>query len=248
MADVIPTGLHLEASKRPSDRVSHALTSRSLLVSTPAERRGTAKKAIAAFADAIRYRRMQLYEPASYERPAQLLSRYSAWRGLEYVIGDIITRFGVKTDSCLEFGVEFGFSAVVFANYFEKVVGVDLFTGDRQAGLHDDHFASTAASLSAYRQIRLAQADYREWIRSDAATYDLGPDSNQGPTDYELSQRLGARVPCARLVLPAALSCAPICSVRYPGPAPGGTRLVPGALRRFRPKREVSLALLRGAY
>ena len=116
---------------------------------------------------------MHLYEPASYERPDRVLSRYSAWRGLEYVIGDIISRFNVKTDSCLEFGVEFGFSTVVFANYFRSVVGVDLFTGDRQAGLHDDHFAATRASLSAYPQIQLVQADYRDWIRSDASTYDL---------------------------------------------------------------------------
>ena len=142
-------------------------------MSTPAERRGTAKKAIAGFADAIRYRHLQLYEPASYERPPRLLSRYSAWRGHEYIIADIITRFGLKTESCLEFGVEFGYSAVVFSNYFERVVGVDLFTGDRQAGLHDDHFASTAASLSPYPRIRLAKSDYRDWIRTDAATYDL---------------------------------------------------------------------------
>jgi hypothetical protein len=142
-------------------------------VSTPAQRRGTAKKAIACFVDAVRYRHMQLYEPASYERPANLLSRYSAWRGLEYVIKDVITRFDLPTESCLEFGVEFGFSTVVFANYFRKVVGVDLFTGDRQAGLHDDHFASTSASLAAFPNIRLVQADYRDWIRTDEATYDL---------------------------------------------------------------------------
>jgi protein-L-isoaspartate O-methyltransferase len=142
-------------------------------MSIAAERLGTASKAIAAFADAIRYRHMETYEPAVYERPAHVLSRYSAWRGLEYVIRDIITRFDVKTDACLEFGVEFGFSTVVLANYFAKVVGVDLFTGDVHAGLHDDHFASTAASLAAYPNIQLAQADYRDWIRTDTKTYDL---------------------------------------------------------------------------
>jgi hypothetical protein len=142
-------------------------------MSTPAERRGTAKKAVAAFTDAIRYRRMRLYEPASYERPANVLSRYSAWRGHEYIIADILRRFEVRTDRCLEFGVEFGFSATVFANYFDKVIGIDTFIGDPQAGRYEDHYESTAASLAAYPQIQLIRSDYRDWIRTDDARYDL---------------------------------------------------------------------------
>jgi hypothetical protein len=143
------------------------------LMSKAAERLAMARKALAAFADSIRFRHMELYEPAVYERPPHVLSRYSAWRGLEYVIADIITRFDLKTDSCLEFGVEFGFSTVVFANHFRSVVGVDLFTGDPHAGFHEDHFASTTASLAAYPNIRLFQKDYRDWIRTDLSTYDL---------------------------------------------------------------------------
>jgi hypothetical protein len=116
---------------------------------------------------------MHLYQPTSYEQPANVLSRYSAWRGHEFIIADIIRRFGLGTDSCLEFGVEFGFSAVVFANYFSKVVGVDTFTGDPHAGKHEDHHASTAASLATYPQIQLIKSDYRDWIRTDSGRYDL---------------------------------------------------------------------------
>jgi hypothetical protein len=60
----------------------------------------------------------------------------SAWRGLDAIIPDIIEKFEIPTKKCLEFGVEFGLSTTVFANYFEKVVGVDIYTGDEHAGLH----------------------------------------------------------------------------------------------------------------
>ena len=142
-------------------------------MSSPAERRGTIKKAVAGFTDAIRYRRMRLYEPASYEKPANVLSRYSAWRGHEYIIADILRRFDVGRSHCLEFGVEFGFSAVVFANYFDKVTGIDTFIGDPHAGIHEDHYESTAMSLAPYPQIELIQSDYRDWIRADDRRYDL---------------------------------------------------------------------------
>lgn len=116
---------------------------------------------------------MRLYEPTSYERPANVLSRYSAWRGHEFIIADIIRRFELRADSCLEFGVEFGFSAVVFANYFQRVTGIDTFTGDAHAGRHDNHYEATAASLVAYPQIHLIKSDYKDWIRTDANRYDL---------------------------------------------------------------------------
>jgi hypothetical protein len=64
----------------------------------------------------------------------------SAWRGLDGIIPDIIAQFKIPTKKCLEFGVEFGFSTTVFANYFEEVTGVDIFIGDLQAGLHDDDY------------------------------------------------------------------------------------------------------------
>jgi hypothetical protein len=142
-------------------------------MSTPSERRGTVNRALAAFMDAIRYRKMRLYQPTSYERPANVLSRYSAWRGHEFIIADIIRHFNLRPDSCLEFGVEFGFSAVVFANYFKRVVGVDTFIGDPHAGRHEDHYESTAASLAAYPEIQLIKSDYRDWIRTDTNRYDL---------------------------------------------------------------------------
>src|SRR5579863_9354220 len=70
------------------------------------------------------------YKPEKLELPGKLLNKISAWEGLEKVIADIIRQSNCGTEKCLEFGVEYGYSTVVFSNYFEQVTGVDIFTGD----------------------------------------------------------------------------------------------------------------------
>jgi hypothetical protein len=100
-------------------------------------------------------------------------STASAWRGLELVIPDILSRFGVATGSCIEFGVEFGYSTVAFSNYFDKVVGIDLFVGDVNTVHHGDHFRETQARLSAFPNIELHKTSYQDWIASDDSYYDL---------------------------------------------------------------------------
>jgi hypothetical protein len=79
------------------------------------------------------------FEP-SVLRPVPTIDVESAWKGHELVIGDVLDRFDVGRTRCLEFGVEFGYSTVVFSSYFTSVTGVDLFTGDIHTVHHGDSF------------------------------------------------------------------------------------------------------------
>jgi hypothetical protein len=97
----------------------------------------------------------------------------SAWRGLDGIIPDLIEQFNIPTNKCLEFGVEFGFSTTVFANYFKKVVGVDIFTGDFQAGLHEDDYQDMIEKVKPWPNIALIKADYKEYIKNNEETFDM---------------------------------------------------------------------------
>ena len=59
------------------------------------------------------------YVPLKKTVPRSTLPVISAWKGLELIIEDILDRFNIERESCIEFGVEFGFSSVVFSNYFK---------------------------------------------------------------------------------------------------------------------------------
>src|SRR5215831_7038576 len=95
-------------------------------------------------------------------RPAKSVDVKSAWRGLDLLISDIMSRFAVGTGSCIEFGVEFGYSTVAFSNYFDEVVGIDLFVGDINTLDRGDHFRTTQARLSAFPNIELHKTSYQD--------------------------------------------------------------------------------------
>lgn len=114
------------------------------------------------------------YKPQKLERPSRGLELTSAWRGHEMVIADIISRFSIPTKTCLEFGVEFGFSTVAFSSYFDRVVGVDTFEGDEHTRHRGDHFADTTARLAPYPNIELVRSDYRDFIKHFNEPFDLG--------------------------------------------------------------------------
>ena len=116
---------------------------------------------------------MPVYKPVSKNIPKKQLEVVSAWKGLELIIEDIIIRFNLKRDSCIEFGVEFGYSAVVFSNYFEKVTGVDTFEGDEHTDNKEGHFDETKARLAAYENITLFKSDYQTWIPNDTHHYNF---------------------------------------------------------------------------
>ncbi|GAB2790283.1 hypothetical protein GCM10027275_38970 [Rhabdobacter roseus] len=114
-----------------------------------------------------------VYKPRKTTRPAQMLEVVSAWQGLEVIIEDILDRFQIGRQRCIEFGVEFGYSAVVFSNYFEQVVGVDTFAGDIHTVHQEDHYEETRQRLATYPNIRLVKSDYRDWIAQDEQRYNF---------------------------------------------------------------------------
>ncbi len=125
------------------------------------------------FIDEIRYKEIN-YVPTKLVTPARLIrSKSQAWVGLEKIILDIIEFSKINTDSALEFGVEFGYSTAALANYFKKVTGVDIFTGDIHAGHHGDIYKLTQGNLRDFSNINLIKSDYRDFISSCTDRFDL---------------------------------------------------------------------------
>lgn len=113
------------------------------------------------------------YYPNKKTTPQKTIEIRSAWKGLEFIIEDILDQFDIGRDSCIEFGVEFGYSTVVFSNYFNQVYGIDLFTGDQHTKHKGDHFEKTKNSLSEFENIKLFKSDYKTWIEKDERVYDF---------------------------------------------------------------------------
>lgn len=114
-----------------------------------------------------------VYKPQKKVKPAKMIQVKTAWTGLELIIEDILDRFQVERNRCIEFGVEFGYSSVVFSNYFKEVIGVDTFEGDEHTDHKGDHFEQTKARLSPFQNIQLHKSDYRDWIIKDDSQYDF---------------------------------------------------------------------------
>lgn len=113
------------------------------------------------------------YVPRRREAPARELQVVSAWAGIPNILSDIIERFHIKTDRCLEFGVEFGFSTVALSSYFDSVIGVDTFQGDQHTVNKRNIYEETVRRLSPYANIELVQSDYRDFIQSEHGSFDL---------------------------------------------------------------------------
>ena len=116
---------------------------------------------------------LRLYKPKKLSKPDKLIEIASAWKGLEMIIEDIIEQFGIDRDRCIEFGVEFGYSSVVFSNYFKSVTGVDTFEGDEHTINKEEHYEKTKERLSSYSNIKLIKSDYRDWIVKDTSRYNF---------------------------------------------------------------------------
>jgi hypothetical protein len=106
----------------------------------------------------------------------------SAWKGLEGVLPAIITRFGIRQESALEFGCEYGYSTAALAQLFTHVTAVDTFLGDEHSDLQlgggvtrprDDFFAYTKRNLEPWPNIDIVQSDYKDWIAKDTEHYDM---------------------------------------------------------------------------
>lgn len=114
-----------------------------------------------------------LYRPQIIPDDRRSIDVPSAWKGIEAIIPNVIQDFSLNTQRCLEFGVEYGYSAVALSNYFEQVIGVDTFLGDRHTRDQGDHYDQTRKALSAFPGITLIKADYLSWIENDTGRYDL---------------------------------------------------------------------------
>ncbi len=113
------------------------------------------------------------YIPARRTPPARKLEASSSWKGLENILEDIIERFHVQPDKCLEFGVEYGFSTAALSSFFTSVTGVDTFQGDRHTNNIKDIYAETTANLAPYPNISLVKSDYQHFIVENNDTYNL---------------------------------------------------------------------------
>jgi hypothetical protein len=113
------------------------------------------------------------YVPQRRELPARVLQPATAWKGIESVLGDLIRRFQIGTKRCLEFGVEHGYSTAALSCFFDSVIGVDTFKGDKHTLNKSDIFLYTSERLAEFKNIKLVRSDYRDWITEDDSQYDL---------------------------------------------------------------------------
>jgi hypothetical protein len=115
------------------------------------------------------------YEPRYFYRPRNLIDVPTAWKGIESILHDLISRFCPDATRCLEIGVDYGYSTVALSNFFASVVGVDTFRGDEHAGARDVNlYERVRDALLAYPNIRLVQADYRDFFQSNpCCSFDL---------------------------------------------------------------------------
>lgn len=119
------------------------------------------------------YYNIPTYSPQTKSKPQNLIKIVSAWKGLELIVEDILERFDIGRDRCLEFGVEFGYSSVAFSNYFNEVIGVDTFEGDIHTTHKGNHYKETKQALSSFNNIKLIKSTYQDWIVRDTSNYDL---------------------------------------------------------------------------
>jgi hypothetical protein len=113
------------------------------------------------------------YVPRRREPPPRRLEVISAWEGIPDILSDLIERFQIKTDQCLEFGVEFGFSTVALSSFFDSVVGVDIFCGDKHTINQENIYQETLNTVSPYSNIELICSDSRDFIKGDHGSYGL---------------------------------------------------------------------------
>jgi hypothetical protein len=112
------------------------------------------------------------YVPKRRQLPPRVLPVESAWKGIESVLSDLISRFDIGTSRSLEFGVEHGYSTAALSCFFDSVTGVDAFLGDKHTFMRD-LYAETSSRLSSFDNIQIIRSDYRDWIRKDDGFYDL---------------------------------------------------------------------------
>ena len=113
------------------------------------------------------------YIPLTRENLNISIPQDSAWGNIPTILKDIITRFKIKQEKAIEFGVEYGYSTASISIYFNEVIGVDIFTGDEHAGYKGDIYELTKTNLKSYSGIKLIKDSYQNYIKSDNNRYDF---------------------------------------------------------------------------
>ena len=114
---------------------------------------------------------MIYYRPETLNYP-KTINVVSAWEPMAPIIKDTLTKFKVKQNVALEFGVERGFSTTVLANYFKMVIGVDPFDWIIGDGVTRD-YSTITEGLKDFKNIQLIQATFEQFIEKKRARYDL---------------------------------------------------------------------------
>ncbi len=110
---------------------------------------------------------MTNYEPILRENPKCFTGMASAWGDIPTILKDIITRFNLKTDKALEFGVEYGYSTTAIANYFDEVIGVDNFSKYGKLKRAHDNSENFKLYTLLSRRINLDHLISIRWIKLD---------------------------------------------------------------------------------
>jgi hypothetical protein len=113
------------------------------------------------------------FVPKNRRPPSRMVQVESAWIGIESILADLIERFHLGTTSCLEFGVERGYSTVALSSFFNRITGVDTFTGDQHTLNNKDMYDETVSRLAPFRNIQLIRCAFEDWIKQDNNSYDL---------------------------------------------------------------------------
>lgn len=104
------------------------------------------------------------YIPEQLWKPRHLVDVPTAWDGVESILRDVMLRFKIKSNTCLEFGVDYGYSTAALANFFNQVHGVDTFQGDHHAGVREDLLKKASKALENFKNITLVPQDYKVYI------------------------------------------------------------------------------------
>jgi hypothetical protein len=111
--------------------------------------------------------------PQTFENPPRCQTeKDSAWKANAPIVKDIVNRFVKNPNVLLEFGVEYGYSTSIFSSYFNKVIGVDTFSGDINSGIDREYFEETKYLLRDYTNVELIRSSYQDFIIGNNTIYD----------------------------------------------------------------------------
>lgn len=99
----------------------------------------------------------------------------SSWKGLENYMRPIVKAYNAKTNTALEFGVDYGYSLHILSQVFDKVTGVDGFVGDQHCGSSqgDYFYSDTLNRFKDISNVNIVRSSFEEYIKTDSNFYDL---------------------------------------------------------------------------